>query len=248
MSLLFYLLHKSAFPCIQTLECHVLSQRVPGCSQLVLMAHQVVMAFQFLQHSFLYVMRCALFSARVCRRHHKSSTIISCQCRPSDYVAIAFRLEQEQEVTVSEHPFWKIRWRNVDQKNVDCLVQTASRFTVNNAGITPGWEESQVVALMMTGPADMIDVFNNLRLLFLFRVLQDLLLLRSASYYDACRHRPHHMVRQSKQSEQTGWPKISAAALILRQRLDRRPRAEALPQRGPTLPRGDHLLSLSPAK
>lgn len=96
----------------------------------------------------------------------------------------------------------------------------------------------------------MIDVFNNLRLLLFFIVLQDLLLLRSASYYDACRRRrPHHMVRQSKQSEQTGRSKISATpALILWRRLDRGPGAEALQQRDPHSPRGDHLLSQGPAK
>lgn len=46
------------------------------------------------------------------------------------------------------------------------LDQTASSFTANDAGITPGWAEHQGGDLTTSGPADMTDVFNHLWLRF----------------------------------------------------------------------------------
>lgn len=51
-------MHDSIYP---SSVMSAFSLHVSGCSQPVLMAHQVVMAFQLLQHSFLHVLRGVLF-------------------------------------------------------------------------------------------------------------------------------------------------------------------------------------------
>lgn len=56
-------IHDSIYP---SSVMSAFSLHVSCCSQSVLMAHQVVMAFQLLQHSFLYVPRGDLFFSSVC--------------------------------------------------------------------------------------------------------------------------------------------------------------------------------------